>query len=62
VVGGHILLDKEPRAMQYLHDLLEAGKYQVPLKVDVVGEGLEAIEQNLDRVPHVSGTKLVVRL
>jgi hypothetical protein len=57
-----MLLDKEPRAMQYLRDLLEAGRYKVPLKVEVVGEGLQAIEQNLDKVPHVSGTKLVIRM
>lgn len=62
MVGGQDFLDKEPGAMKHLQKLVEEGLYKLPLKVEVVGEGLEAVEKNVDKVPHVSGTKLVISL
>ena len=50
-------------AMAGLANLVQDGKYKVPLKVDVVGEGFDAIEQGLDKLMKgVSGTKFVVSL
>lgn len=48
--------------MKYLTRLLEEGKYKLPVKVEMVGNGLQVIEENLDKVMKVSGTKLVVSL
>lgn len=46
-----------------LGELLESGRYKLPLPVTVVGEGLEAIEAGLATLKSgVSGTKLVVKL
>ena len=46
-----------------LGELLESGRYKLPLPVTVVGEGLEAIEGGLATLKSgVSGTKLVVKL
>ncbi|OTB00764.1 hypothetical protein M426DRAFT_65272 [Hypoxylon sp. CI-4A] len=53
----------EPDPLGYLARLVEEGKYKVPVKVDVVGKGFEAIEGGLDKLfKGVSGTKLVVSL
>lgn len=48
--------------MKYLEKLLEEGKYKLPVKVEMIGQGLEAIEANLSRVMETSGTKLVLKL
>ena len=46
-----------------LTDLLRAGKFKLPVRVEVAGEGFEAIEPGLKRLMGgVSGTKLVVSL
>ncbi|KAI0188382.1 chaperonin 10-like protein [Xylaria flabelliformis] len=62
MVGGYDFVSKYPGAMEYLTKLLEDGKYQLPVKVEVAGKGLSAIEGNLDKVMKVSGTKLVISL
>jgi hypothetical protein len=62
VVGGQDFLDKEPGARKHLQNLVEEELYRLPLKIEVVGEGLEAVEKNIDKVPQVSGTKLVISL
>ncbi|KAI1421978.1 GroES-like protein [Xylaria sp. FL1777] len=62
LVGGQDIINYDPSAMKYLHKLLDDGKYKLPVKVEVVGKGLQSIEGNLDRVMKVSGTKLVVSL
>ncbi len=50
-------------AMPSLASLLESGKYKLPVKVEVVGKGFDAIEQGLDKLMKgVSGTKYVVSL
>ncbi|KAK0711996.1 chaperonin 10-like protein [Lasiosphaeris hirsuta] len=50
-------------AMGRLGDLVEEGKYQLPLDIKVVGRCLEDIGKGLDRLQAgVSGTKLVVSL
>ncbi|KAL3488179.1 chaperonin 10-like protein [Aspergillus germanicus] len=46
-----------------LAELLESGKYRLPVRVEVVGKGFDAIEPGLRRLQGgVSGTKLVVSL
>ncbi|RYP66639.1 hypothetical protein DL771_007682 [Monosporascus sp. 5C6A] len=62
LIDGQYILDKEPGAMNYLSRLLEEGKYKLPLKIDVVGKGFQAIQSGLDKIPQHSGTKLVVSL
>ncbi|KAK3358049.1 chaperonin 10-like protein [Lasiosphaeria hispida] len=50
-------------AMGKLGELVEEGKYQLPLDIKVVGRSLEDIGKGLDRLQAgVSGTKLVVSL
>lgn len=50
-----------PPVMSSLTDLLQNGKYKVPIKVEVVGHGFEAIGPAVDRLKKgVSGTKCVV--
>jgi len=59
VEGGSGLRD----LMVAFEGLLERKEIGMPLKVDVVGQGLESIEQGLDRLKKgVSATKLVVTL
>lgn len=62
VVGGYDMIKHHPNAMKYLAKLVEEGKYKLPVKVQVVGKGFQAIEGNLDSVMTVSGTKLVVTM
>ncbi|KAI0378562.1 GroES-like protein [Hypomontagnella monticulosa] len=62
LIDAQSILDKEPRVLQYLTELLKDGKYRLPVKVEVVGKGLQAIEKGLEKVPTVSGTKLVITL
>ncbi|KAI0390139.1 GroES-like protein [Xylariaceae sp. FL0594] len=62
LIGGQDMVDREPDAMKYLTRLLEEGKYKLPVKVEVVGQGLEAIEPNLGKVMQTSGTKLVLKM
>jgi threonine dehydrogenase-like Zn-dependent dehydrogenase len=51
------------RLLPGLAELLENGKYRLPVCVEVVGKGLNAIEPGLRRLQRgVSGTKLVVSL
>ena len=48
-------------AMSSLTSLIESGKYKVPIKVEVLGKGFDAIEQGLDKLKEgVSGAKYVV--
>jgi threonine dehydrogenase-like Zn-dependent dehydrogenase len=51
-------------AMPGLASLIEKGKYKLPVKVEVIGNGFDAIELGLDKLMKegVSGTKLVVSL
>ena len=50
-------------AMRSLAELVQSGKYQLPVKVEVLGKGFPAIEQGLDKLMRgVSGTKFVVSL
>lgn len=50
-------------AMPGLANLVQSGKYKLPIKVEVVGKGFETIERGLDKLMKgVSGTKYVVSL
>lgn len=50
-------------AMPALAKLVEEGEYKLPVRVEVIGTGFEAIDQGLNRlIGGVSGTKLVVSL
>ena len=50
-------------AMPTLTNLVESGKYKVPIRVEVLGKGFDAIEQGLDKLKEgISGTKYVVSL
>ena len=50
-------------AMPGLLDLVQSGKYKLPVKVDVLGKGFKTIDQGLDKLMKgVSGTKYVVAL
>ena len=50
-------------AMPSLTNLVESGKYRLPVKVEVLGKGFDAIEQGLDKLKEgISGTKYVVSL
>ncbi|KAI0003487.1 GroES-like protein [Xylariaceae sp. FL0662B] len=63
LVGGHDILEKEPGVVRYLRKLVEEGKFKLPVKIEVVGKGFQAVEASLDRFAQgVSGTKLVVTL
>jgi NADPH:quinone reductase-like Zn-dependent oxidoreductase len=63
-VDGMILLEIEggERVIPALTDLIEGGRYQVPLPVSIVGNSLSEIADVMDDVKTVSGTKLVVKL
>uniref|UniRef100_A0A8H7K4D4 Enoyl reductase (ER) domain-containing protein n=1 Tax=Bionectria ochroleuca TaxID=29856 RepID=A0A8H7K4D4_BIOOC len=62
LVGGQSILDENPNAMKYLSKLLDEDKYKLPLDVEVVGKGFQAIETGLEKIMKTSGTKLVVSL
>ncbi|RYP66674.1 hypothetical protein DL771_007673 [Monosporascus sp. 5C6A] len=63
LVGSQDMLNVEPNAMAYLAKLVGEGKYKLPVKIEVVGKGFQAVEKGLERFPFgVSGTKLVVTL
>jgi len=50
-------------AMPGLSNLVQSGKYKLPIKVEIVGKGFDAIEQGLNKLmTGVSGTKYVVSL
>ena len=50
-------------AMPGLASLVQSGKYKLPAKVEVLGNGFSTIEQGLDKLMKgVSGTKYVVSL
>lgn len=58
-----IQTDGGSNAMPYIANLIEEGKYKLPIKVEVVGEGLESIEGGIEKLEQgVSGTKLVVTI
>ena len=65
-VGGAANIADKPYGKNVylaLSDLLAAGKFGLPTRVEVVGHGLEAIEPGLKRLMGgVSGTKFVVAL
>ena len=49
--------------MASLTSLVQSGKYKVPIKVEILGAGFDAIEQGLDKLTKgISGTKYVVSL
>ncbi|KAH8165076.1 hypothetical protein CIB48_g3151 [Xylaria polymorpha] len=50
MVGAQSIIDSDRSAMKYLTRLLEEGKYKLPVKVEMVGNGLQVIEENLDKV------------
>ncbi|KAK7224636.1 hypothetical protein V2G26_012639 [Clonostachys chloroleuca] len=62
LVGGQSILDENQNAMKYLNKLLDEDKYKLPLNVEVVGKGFQAIETGLGKIMKTSGTKLVVSL
>ncbi|KAJ2998731.1 hypothetical protein NUW58_g225 [Xylaria curta] len=62
MVGGQSMIDYDPSAMKNLAKLVEEGKYKMPVKVDVVGKGLQTVQGSLDKVMKVSGVKLVISL
>lgn len=50
-------------AMPALAKLIESGKYKLPVQVEVVGKGFDAISQGLDKLTKgTSGAKYVVSL
>jgi hypothetical protein len=50
-------------AIPGLASLVQSGKYKLPVRVEVVGKGLESIERGLDKlIKGVSGTKYIVSL
>lgn len=63
-VDGRILLKIEggEQVLPALTNLIESGKYQVPLPVRIVGNSLKEIADVMDQVKTVSGTKLIVKL
>ncbi|EED23115.1 alcohol dehydrogenase, putative [Talaromyces stipitatus ATCC 10500] len=62
--GGWTLLGMpgQEQVIPALAQLVEEGKYKVPLSVKVVGHGLEQIPDVMDQVRSVSGEKLIVTL
>ncbi|KAH8696744.1 putative quinone oxidoreductase [Talaromyces proteolyticus] len=63
-VGGWSLIEMQggEHVIPSITELIEEGKYKVPLPVKVVGHGLNEIQHVLDQVKTVTGTKLVVKL
>ena len=50
-------------AIPILANLVESGRYKLPVKVEVVGKGFEGIEQGLDKIMKgVSGENYVVSM
>ncbi|CAI6316298.1 unnamed protein product [Periconia digitata] len=45
-----------------LTQLVEEGKYKLPVEVKIEGHGLESIPQAVEKLPKVSGAKLVITL
>ena len=64
VFGRQILGAKGGQtAMPALTNLLQSGKFKLPVKVEVIGKGFDVIEPGLDRLMRgVSGTKFAVSL
>lgn len=53
--------DRSTRGYELLGELLEEGKYKLPVEVEVVGKGWEAVEGGVEKLSKgVSRTKLVV--
>ena len=51
------------KAMPGLADLVQSGRYKLPVKVEVLGEGFKTIDQGIDKLMKgVSRTKYVVTL
>ena len=49
--------------MPGLTNLIQSGKYKIPVKIEVLGKGFKTIDQGLDKLMKgVSGTKYVVTL
>ncbi|KAI0017592.1 GroES-like protein [Xylariomycetidae sp. FL0641] len=62
LVGAEMML-AVPGAMAWLGRAVEEGRFALPLRVEVVGEGWLAVEKGLQRFPaQVSGVKLVVKV
>lgn len=64
VVSGHHILGVPAgqEVMSALAGLVESGQYELPVRVEVVGKGFEAIRTGLGMLASVSGKKLVVSL
>lgn len=64
VVSGHHILGVPggQEVMSALAGLVESGQYKLPVRVEVVGKGFEAIRTGLGMLASVSGKKLVVSL
>lgn len=61
LVGGQDFLDAEKEAMPYLARLVDEGKYTLPVRVEVLGKGWDAVDVGLAKYPAgVSGAKMVV--
>lgn len=62
--GGETLTEMPDKELVFptLTELVDQGKYRVPLTVKVVGHGLDQIQGVMDQVKNVSGTKLIVTL
>lgn len=63
-IDGWSLLEMQGGKLIFpaLTELVEQGKYRLPVSVKVVGHGLEEIPMVMDEVLEVSGEKLVVKL
>jgi NADPH:quinone reductase-like Zn-dependent oxidoreductase len=63
-ISGWSVLDMTggEKVIPALTELIECGRYRVPLPVKVVGHGLGQIPDVMDQVKNVSGAKLVVAL
>lgn len=61
--GGYEMMAVEGDWALGLENLLQEGKYKVPLKVDVTGQGVRGLSGALQKLKAgVSGTKVVVSL
>jgi NADPH:quinone reductase-like Zn-dependent oxidoreductase len=63
-ISGWSIFDVEGgmQIIPAITQLVEEGKYKVPLPVNVVGHGLDQIPDVMDKVRTVSGAKLIVTL
>lgn len=56
-------MDGDANPLSYMTTLFDEGKYRLPVKVEIVGKGYDAIGEGIQTLyTGVSGTKLVVSL